>query len=44
MHRHEVTDEEGALIHPVAPMQVQGVPRSDHRRMVDGLLWWHKFM
>ena len=37
--RHELTDEEWAIIQPLLPNKVRGVPRVDDRRVLNGILW-----
>jgi transposase len=39
MRRHELTDEEWAIIQPLLPNKVRGVPRVDDRRVLNGILW-----
>ena len=38
--RHELTDEEWALVEPLMPRPSGGRPWSDHRRVVSGVLYW----
>jgi transposase len=38
--RHELTDEEWALVEPLMPPTSAGRPWSDHRRVVSGVLYW----
>jgi transposase len=38
--RHELTDEEWALVEPLMPRPSAGRPWSDHRRVVSGALYW----
>ena len=39
MRRHELTDEEWAVIQPLLPNKPRGVPRVDDRRVLNGILW-----
>ncbi|GLK85916.1 transposase [Ancylobacter defluvii] len=39
MRRHELTDEEWAVIAPFLPNKPRGVARVDDRRMINGILW-----
>jgi transposase len=41
MKRHEVTDDQWELIHPILPQRTAktGRPASDPRRMLNGILW-----
>ena len=39
MRRHELTDEEWAIIQPLLPNKPRGVPRVDDRRVMNGILW-----
>ena len=39
MRWHELTDEEWAIIQPLLPNKVRGVPRVDDRRVLNGILW-----
>ena len=39
MRRHELTDEEWAMIQPLLPNKPRGVPRVDDRRVLNGILW-----
>lgn len=41
MKRHEVTDDQWELIHPILPQRTAttGRPRSDPRVMLNGILW-----
>ena len=39
MRRHELTDEEWAVIQPLLPNKPRGVPRVDDRRVINGILW-----
>jgi len=39
MRRHELTDEEWAIIAPLLPNKVRGVVRVDDRRVINGILW-----
>ena len=39
MRRHELTDEEWAIIQPLLPNKSRGVPRVDDRRVINGILW-----
>ena len=39
MRRHELTDEEWAIIAPLLPNKVRGVARVDDRRVINGILW-----
>ncbi len=48
MRRHELTDEEWAVIAPSLPTNSRGVERVDDRRVINGILWrfrtgssWH---
>ena len=37
--RHELTDEEWAIIQPLLPNKPRGVPRVDDRPVINGILW-----
>lgn len=37
--RHELTDEEWAIIAPLPPNKPRGVPYVDDRRVSNGILW-----
>jgi transposase len=37
--RHELNDEEWAIIEPLLPNRPRGVPRVDDRQVIDGILW-----
>lgn len=39
MRRHELSDEQWALIEPLLPRQGRGGKWSDHRTMVNGMMW-----
>lgn len=39
MRRHELTDEEWAIIAPLLPNKPRGVARVDDRRVINGILW-----
>ena len=39
MRRHELSDEEWAVIQPQLPNKPRGVPRVDDRRVINGILW-----
>lgn len=39
MGRHDLTDAEWAIIQPLLPNKVRGVPRVDDRRVINGILW-----
>ena len=39
MRRHELTDEQWAIIAPLLPNKPRGVPRVDDRRVLNGILW-----
>jgi transposase len=39
MDRHDLTDAEWAVIQPLPPTKVRGVPRVDDRRVIHGILW-----
>ena len=39
MRRHELSDEEWAIIQPRLPNKPRGVPRVDDRRVLNGILW-----
>lgn len=39
MRRHELTDEEWAIIQPLLPNKPRGVPRVYDRRVLNGILW-----
>jgi transposase len=39
MRRHELSDEEWAIIEPLLPNKPRGVPRVDGRRVINGILW-----
>ena len=39
MQRHELSDEEWAIIEPLLPNKPRGVPRVDDRRVINGILW-----
>ena len=39
MRRHELSDEEWAIIEPLLPNKPRGVPRVDDRRVINGILW-----
>jgi transposase len=39
MRRHELSDEEWAIIAPLLPNKPRGVPRVDDRRVINGILW-----
>ena len=39
MRRHELSDEEWAIIAPLLPNKSRGVERVDDRRVINGILW-----
>lgn len=39
MDRHDLSDAEWAIIEPLLPTKVRGVPRVDDRRVINGILW-----
>lgn len=39
MRRHELSDEEWAIIQPLLPNKPRGVPRVNDRRVINGILW-----
>ena len=39
MRRHELGDEEWAIIQPLLPNKPRGVRRVDDRRVLNGILW-----
>ena len=39
MDRHDLSDAEWAVIRPLPPTKVRGVPRVDDRRVINGILW-----
>lgn len=40
LHRHELSDEEWALLAPLLPpVRTRGRPYHDHRRILNGMLW-----
>lgn len=39
MRRHELSDEEWAIISPLLPNKSHGVPRVDDRQVINGILW-----
>ena len=39
MRRHELTDEEWAIIAPLLPNKVRGVARVDDRRVINGIFY-----
>ena len=39
MRRHELSDEEWAVIAPLLPNDIRGVKRVDDRRVINGILW-----
>ena len=39
MDRHDLTDAEWAVIQPLPPTKVRGVPRVDDRRVIHVILW-----
>jgi transposase len=39
MDGHDLTDAEWAVIQPLPPTKVRGVPRVDDRRVIHGILW-----
>lgn len=39
MRRHELSDEEWAIIAPPLPNKPRGVARMDDRRVTNGILW-----
>lgn len=40
--RFDLTDFEWAIIQPLLPNKVRGVPRVDDRRVINGILWWFR--
>jgi transposase len=39
MSRYDLTDFEWRVIEPLRPNKPRGVPRVDHRRVLNGILW-----
>ncbi len=39
MRRHELSDEEWAIIAPLLPNNSRGIERVDDRRVINGILW-----
>ena len=39
MRRHELSDEEWAIIEPLLPTNTRGIERVDDRRVINGILW-----
>lgn len=39
MDRHDLTDAECAIIQPLLPTRVRGMPHVDDRRVINGILW-----
>ena len=39
MRRHELSDEEWAIIAPLLPTNSRGIERVDDRRVINGILW-----
>ncbi len=39
MRRHELSDEEWAIISPLLPNNSRGIERVDDRRVINGILW-----
>jgi transposase len=39
MRRHELSDEEWAIIQPLLPQKSRGAPRVDDRRVINCILW-----
>ena len=39
MRRHELSDQEWAVIEPLLPQNSRGVARVDDRRVINGILW-----
>ncbi len=39
MCRHELSDEEWAIIAPLLPTNTRGIERVDDRRVIKGILW-----
>lgn len=39
MRRHELSDEEWAIIAPLLPANSRGIERVDNRREINGNLW-----
>ena len=37
--RYELSDDEWAIIRPMLPNKVRGVPRVDDRRVLNGIFW-----
>lgn len=37
MRRHELSDDEWAVIQPLLPTNTRGVPRVDDRRVINGI-------
>ena len=42
MRRHELTDEEWAILQPLLPNKMRRVRRVDDRRVINGILWWFR--
>ena len=39
MRRHELSDEEWAVIEPLLPNKSRGIERVDDRQVINGILW-----
>ena len=39
MRRHELSDEEWAIIEPLLPTNIRAIERVDDRRVINGILW-----
>ncbi len=39
MRRHELSDDEWAIIAPLLPNNSRGIARVDDRRVINGILW-----
>jgi transposase len=39
MRRHELSDQEWAVIEPLLPQNSRGIARVDDRRVINGILW-----
>ncbi|WP_421425347.1 transposase, partial [Agrobacterium rosae] len=39
MRRHDLSDEEWAVIEPLLPNNSRGIKRVDDRRVINGILW-----
>jgi hypothetical protein len=38
--RYELSDCEWSVIKPMLPNKPRGIPRVDHRRVLNGIFWW----